>query len=209
MSVSRIALMVVLLVCLLAVSFPAAAATPADQDAEQEKRIAEYTAIINKNPNDAVAHYFRGLVYAARKDFPSALRDLTKAVELNPRYAAAFFNRGWVYSRMDDDAQNIDKAIEDYTRAIALDPSYGLVYTFRAYVYNKKEMYDQAIADCDKALELGVRHTGNYFYKAKAQEKKGQYEAAIATMRQLMAATNDKLAIEEAKSIIRSLGGTL
>lgn len=209
MSASRIALMLVLLVCLLAVSFPAAAATPADRAAEQEKKIAEYTAIIDKNPNDAVAHYFRGLVYSAQRDFPSALRDLTKAVELNPRYAAAFFNRGWVYARMDDDAKNVDKAIEDYTRAIGIDPSYGLVYSHRAYVYNKKEMYDQAIEDCDKALELGVKYNWTYFNKAKAQEKKGQYEAAIATMRQLIAVTNDKLAAEEAKSIIRSLGGTL
>lgn len=208
MKASRIALIAILLVCLLAASFPAALAAPGDQSPEQDKRLAEYSAIIEKNPNDAVAHYFRGLVYAARRDFPEALRDFTRALELNPRYAAAYYNRGWVYSMIQDDSKNIDRAIEDYTRAIGIDPSYGQVYSSRAFVYNKKEMYDQAIADCDKALELGVKSIGTYFYKAAAQQKKGQYEEAIATLRALMDNTKDKVATEQARFLIRSLGGT-
>lgn len=208
MNFARTALILVFVVCLLVTSFPAALAAPDDQAAAQDKRIAEYTAIIDKNPHDAVAYYFRGLAYLAKRDYPNAQHDFTRALEINPRYAAAYYNRGWAYSMMQDDSKNVDKAIEDYTQAIGIDPAYGQVYSSRAYVYNKKEMYDQAIADCDKAFELGVKSIGTYFYKGLAQQRKGQYEEAIATYRQLMAATKDQTAIEQAKSLIRTLGGT-
>lgn len=207
MIVSRKAV-AIFLVCLLATSFSAALAAPADQDGEQDKRIAEYTAVIDRNPNDAVAHYFRGLAYSAKRDLPNALRDYTKALELNPRYAAAYYRRGWIYSVMQDDSKNADRAIEDYTQAIGIDPTYGFVYMSRSFVYNRKELYDQAIADCDKAMELGVKDPAVYFNKARAQMRKGQYEEAIATYRQLMTAVKDPAVIEQAKSLIRSLGGT-
>lgn len=217
MTIVRAAMCALFLVCLLASCLSAGLAAPADQPADpNDKKIADYTAIIAKNPKDAVAYYFRGSAYLAKNAFALAVEDLSRAAELNPRYAAAFFNRGYAFYRlgesdkdMDLKSKDIDRALEDYGQAIRLDPAYGLVYAYRALLYLERGMNDEALADCNKALELGVRSPSTYFDKAQAQQSKGQYEEAIATLRTLISNTTDQAAITRAQSLIRALGGTL
>lgn len=214
--VIRTAVGALLLVCMLAACLPAGSAAPANQPAADpnDKKIAEYSAIIAKNPKDAAAYYFRGYAYLAKNEFILAIGDLTKAVELNPRDAAAFFSRGYAFYRLGEGwkdpegrKRDFDRAIKDYSQAIKLDPAYGLVYAYRAFLYLKRDMYDEALADCNKALELGVRTPQTFFDKALAQEKKGQYQEAAATLRQLIESTTDQETIARARSIIESLDG--
>jgi len=212
--VIRTAVGALLMVCMLAAFLPAGSAAPANQPAADpnDKIIAEYTAIIAKNPKDAAAYYYRGCAYLAKNEFLLAVGDLTKAVELNPKDAAAFFSRGYAFYRLgegwkdsEDRTRDFDRAIKDYSQAIKLDPAYGLVYAYRAFIYLKRDMYDEALADCNKALELGVKTPQTFFDKALAQEKKGQYQEAVATLRRLIESTTDQAVIARAKSIIKSL----
>lgn len=156
-----------------------------------------------------MAHYFRGNAYVAKQQYDLAISDFTRAVEINPNYAAAFIARGVSYARLTGPGKPSEEAIADYTQAIRVDPTYALAYSNRAGQYNMKEKYDLAVADATKAIELDPQYPAPYFIKARAFEKKFQYEDAIATLRALIASTTDKAAIERAKSIIRSLGGTL
>ncbi len=87
-------------------------------DAYQEA-IAEFTQAIEFNPDLAVAHYARGVVYWRElNDYERAVRDLTRALELDPHIAKAYLNRGLsrVYGRLG----SREEMIADFERYLEL-----------------------------------------------------------------------------------------
>jgi tetratricopeptide (TPR) repeat protein len=182
--------------------------SPVGAQSAQERAIAGLDAAIAKRPGDAVAHYYRGRAYAAAGRFDLAMGDFTRAIELNGNFAAAYLNRGYVYARLAKDGAS-DKAIEDFSEALRVDPGCVPAYASRAWQYNRKQEYDAAILDCARALAIDRGFTRVYFTKAYAHEKRFEYEEAIATLRALMAVSDDPREIAGARSLIRSLGGVL
>ncbi len=186
----------------------AAAETGARSAGAQGGMIAVFSAVIAKHPGDAVAHFYRGRAYAAQGRLELAMSDFTRAIELNGDFAAAYLNRGLVYARLAKGGVS-DRAVEDFGQAIRVDSAYALAYVHRAWQYGQKREFDLAIADCVKVMALDRRMTRIYFTKAYAHEQKFQYEEAIATLRALLAVTDDPQEVESAKSAIRSLGGSI
>ncbi len=199
---------VVLILVLCALSPAEAAETGARNAGPQDSAIAAFGAVIAKHPGDAVAHYYRGRAYAARGRFDLALSDFTRAVELNGNFAAAYLSRGLIYARQAKDGVS-DRAVADFSQAIRVDPAYALAYANRAWQYSRAKEYDLALLDCVKVISLDRRLTRIYFTKAYAHEQKFQYEEAIATLRALLAVTDDPREAAGARSAIRALGGTI
>jgi tetratricopeptide (TPR) repeat protein len=83
---------------------------------DQAVRIAACSAVIQRDPHDAMAYYNRGLAYGANDDLDRAVADYTKAIEINPNYAPAFDGRGSIYARKGD----YTRALADVTRASEL-----------------------------------------------------------------------------------------
>jgi tetratricopeptide (TPR) repeat protein len=73
-----------------------------------EKAIADFTKIIELNPDDAIAYYNRGMAYSFLQNYSNAIADYNQAIELKPDYANAYYNRGMAY-----------KNLQDYQSAIA------------------------------------------------------------------------------------------
>jgi tetratricopeptide (TPR) repeat protein len=68
------------------------------------------------------------------KDFASAIRDYTKALQIDPTNAYAFYNRGISHDRNGD----FNRAIEDFTAAIRLLPHNADFYHNRGFCFRKK-----------------------------------------------------------------------
>jgi len=83
-----------------------------DYGKDIERHIRGCTALIRRNPHDAVAYYNRGNAYQKKRDYDSAIADYTKAIRIRPNYAHAYYNRGNAYS----DKGDYDAAIADYTQ---------------------------------------------------------------------------------------------
>jgi len=79
-------------------------------------RIKGCSALIQRDPRNAIAYHNRGLAYAAKDDLDRAVADYTKAIELNPNYGPAFDGRGRVLARQGD----YPRALADVTRASEL-----------------------------------------------------------------------------------------
>ena len=86
------------------------------------QNIAAYTEAIQRNPNDAIAFYNRGLAYAAMREFAKAIEDYTEAIRLNPNFTDAYNNRGNAHFNIEE----YDKAIEDYQAALRIDPNHPI-----------------------------------------------------------------------------------
>lgn len=55
-----------------------------ETNAQNEKIISDATALIEKNPKDAIAYYKRGIGYLNKNDLDAAMENFNKAIELNP-----------------------------------------------------------------------------------------------------------------------------
>ncbi|MDR0374281.1 MAG: tetratricopeptide repeat protein, partial [Treponema sp.] len=107
-----------------------------------DRTIAEYTAALREDPNNARAYYSRGNASGNKGDYDRAIADFNQAIRLDPNYAYAYNNCGFAYRNRND----YDRAIADYTQAIRLDTN-DAAYNSCGSAYSGKRDYDRAIAD--------------------------------------------------------------
>ena len=87
---------------------------PADWDAI----IAESSAAIQRNPNDAKAYLTRGGAYLNKREYDRAIEDYTSVIRIAPDNSEAYTSRGNVYLSR----KEYDQAIVDYDSALRRDP---------------------------------------------------------------------------------------
>ncbi|MXY45974.1 MAG: tetratricopeptide repeat protein [Chloroflexi bacterium] len=119
--------------------------------------------------------YRRGLAFATKGDYETAIFEYNKAIGLNQDHIDAYYERGRAYSSQGD----YDGAIVDFDRAIALDPEHFDAYYQRGLAYANKGDYDRAIDNFDKDIELNPDYAGAYYERGFAYLNRDDYGAAI------------------------------
>ena len=107
----------------------------------------EATALDSEN---ADLFYNRAGVHGYLIDWPSAIEDLTVAIELNPGFAAAYNSRGNINAGI----SFLEQGILDLSRAIELSPDSVSYYEDRAYAYRLAGETENARADLRTAEEI-------------------------------------------------------
>ncbi len=120
--------------------------------------IAEFTKIIQADPQFAQGYALRGAAYREKGAYDEAIADFNSAIRLDSRNAGVYSNRGLVYSEL----ENYEQAIADFTQAIQLDPKYDKAYHNRGSAYRKLQKYEQATGDLVKAIELNPKNAMYY-----------------------------------------------
>ena len=118
----------------------------ARQQGQYSEAIQDFTKVIELNPDDAEAYYFRGSTYYSQGEHNhaiKAIKDFTKAIELNPDDAETYHFRGFIHYSNGE----YDHAIKDFTKAIELNPDYAEAYLVRRAAYDSQGEYDHAIKD--------------------------------------------------------------
>jgi tetratricopeptide (TPR) repeat protein len=80
---------------------------------DHDLRIKSCSALIERNPKDAVALHNRGEAYELKGGVDRAISDYTKAIVADPNYAPAYDRRGRAYGSKGDYV----RAVDDVTRA--------------------------------------------------------------------------------------------
>lgn len=91
--------------------------------------IADLDTVIALSPRLAIAHYNKGVVYAAAGDFTSALSAFNEAITLKPDMGEAYYNRGYVYFRLGNAAEG--SADLSHAGQLGIVPSYSLLKRMR------------------------------------------------------------------------------
>lgn len=107
--------------CLLSASLVLATAAAAMADDKRDCfghggpgiRIKSCSILIERDPKDHTAYYYRGLAYGVMGDVERAIADYAQAIALNPNDAAAYESRGRAYASKGDYAN----ALADVTKA--------------------------------------------------------------------------------------------
>jgi tetratricopeptide (TPR) repeat protein len=140
-----------------------------------EVAIGGCTALIQRNPRDAGAHFHRGNAYSDKKEWDRAIADFTRAIEIDPR-DVAYLVRGNAYH----DKKEYDRAVADYSKAIDISPRNTDAYYNRGNAFAAKQQYDEAIGDYSKSIEIDSRHGDAYNGRGWAYYNKKEYDRAIA-----------------------------
>ncbi len=74
--------------------------------------------MLARNPDDANAHYLRGMVFFKKKMLEEAVAEFVKTTELAPSFAGSYHQLGLIHQQQGD----AEKALEYYRRAAELDP---------------------------------------------------------------------------------------
>ena len=112
--------------------------------------IDECNRIIQINPKEANAYFYKGQAYFFQKKYKQAIQEINVALKLNPElfYVDAFIGQAY-YS-----LGNYELAIKYLSREIEKESNVAGVYFLRAKAYEKLNKKSNAIADFKKAKEL-------------------------------------------------------
>jgi tetratricopeptide (TPR) repeat protein len=118
----------------------------------------------------------RGAASAARRDYGSALAELSKAVELDPEESEYLCQRALVYRLNGQPAL----ALADLDRALVLKPDFLPAYLPRAEIRLSEKNLDGAVADLDAVDRLAAKQSDLRLTIATRYEAADKFTQAIA-----------------------------
>ncbi len=131
-----------------------------------------------KNPQAAIAHYFRGDALARLEKWNLALAAFNTALELRPNHPMALNARGIVQAA----GQQWDKALFDFDNATEVNPFFADAYANRGVLYiQRKDGADGALRAFKRALEISPDFILALNGKASLQIVSGEWDAAEAS----------------------------
>jgi tetratricopeptide (TPR) repeat protein len=144
--------------------------------------IADMTAAIALEPENARFRNTRGYFQLSAKNLPEALQDFSDAIGLDLNFAQPHNNRGLLRLASKDYAT----AIKDFDEALKIDPKYLDAHNNKGFALLQLEQYDAAIAAFSQAIELEPNYINAWNNRAQARLKAQQPEAAIADFTQAL-----------------------
>jgi clan AA aspartic protease (TIGR02281 family) len=131
--------------------------------------LAKLSTLINEYPNKEVWHYLRAEIYADKKDFDRALKELQTIYEIMPMRQNSYYHtkRAEIYGLMGLH----EMAIADYTKAIRIDSTEGYDYVSRGEEYRLLGKYDLAVLDYDRAIEMEPENASYYMQRGWVKDE--------------------------------------
>jgi tetratricopeptide (TPR) repeat protein len=119
--------------------------------------------------------FAEGEAALARKDFPAALQDFTRAIEHDPALARAWTWRAETRCLLED----WDGARKDASRGAELAPSSAQAHRFRAFASLQLGEVDGALADANRAVELDPLLAPAWDVRGQVRSKKRDLGGAL------------------------------
>jgi len=115
---------------------------------------AAYQAILQREPNNAAANHFLGILKQGQGEHQTALSLVVKSIQLSPNNAVFYCN----YANLLQAAQRFDEAASHYQRAIKLAPDKPQTHYMLGNTFKALEQTDKALKAYRQALALEPQH---------------------------------------------------
>jgi tetratricopeptide (TPR) repeat protein len=142
-------------------------------------RAAKYAITENTQPTTAGTYLDRGILFASRGDYDTAIEDFTQAIKLNPQLKAAYINRAKALRFSVSTVINVG---ENFSGGSTIHTSIFAPGVPTRTISNTEEqriIYDRAIADYTQAIRLDPDYAVVYNDRGIAYYSKGDYDHAI------------------------------
>jgi len=162
-----------------------------------QKNFYEADALIfekmNRSPNDADAHYLKGVSLYFQGKLSSAVEALKKSLSLDPRHTDAAICLSVLLNdigRYQDAKSLFDQANHSVSPNLTnqeneIDQKFAVKHLELADLYFRYRRYDEAIEEYSKAATLNPSNLEIRIRRAKAMAKKGFLTRAIQELQQL------------------------
>jgi tetratricopeptide (TPR) repeat protein len=160
--------------------------------AQAELRI---RALFEKNPTNAEAHYFKGVLHYFRNQVPQAVESLREALKHNPKHTDSAICLSVLLNdigRYDDAKRTFEQANQSVAHrrvgeGSEVDRKFAVKHLEIADLYFRYRRYDEAIEEYTKAALLDPRTLDIRIRRARAFAKKGFITRAQQDLQQLRA----------------------
>ena len=120
----------------------------------------------------------RGNASAARRDYDSAIADLSKACALEPNDPEYFYQRALIYYQ----AGKADLALQDFDQVLKLKADFLPAFAPRARLRLLEHRPEEALADLDAADRLSPKEANLRFELSELYGQMRRYPAAISQL---------------------------
>lgn len=106
--------------------------------------------LLERDPNDAIALNFLGIIHLELKNFPLAYQYLRRSLQENRSHAPVWVNFGLAAHELGRNQE----AINAYLKSAEVDNDYVKAYVNAAAVFIEESKWDEAQKSCELALEI-------------------------------------------------------
>jgi tetratricopeptide (TPR) repeat protein len=171
-------------------------------DKKEDMAIAQFEAVLEKNPKHAQSHMILGTLYDMQKKFDLSEKHYRAALETNPDFVAAANNLAYLLAIKGD---NFDEALGLAQKAKEKLPDNPGVMDTLGLIYYKKGLYDIAIQEFTDSLEKMPDNATIHYHLGMAYYKKGNKELARVELEKALSLNDSFDGSEEARKILAEL----
>ncbi len=142
---------------------------------EEAERI--YEQVLAREPRNADAQQFLGLLRLRRGDVEGAVERISRAVVLNPKVGAYHYNLGLALQRRGDAAE----AMASYRRAVGLSPDLAEAHNNLGNLLRESGALEAAVESCRRAVELRGEWAEAHLNLGTALQTAGRFDEALAS----------------------------
>ncbi len=193
--------------------------------ADYTKSMQLLNKVLELEPQNAVAFYFKGINYVQNADTAKAINNLQLAVQYDQKFLLAFELLGALYAGKGDplaenyyniaidinpniarthhnlgvyykDVGEYNKAIDAYSKAVQLDPSFTDAHYALGYLHYDLNVLDVAVMHFTNGIESRERDYRCYFGRGLSYERMGDVANAEADYRKCLSIWKYDPAIE-------------
>jgi serine/threonine protein kinase len=141
---------------------------------EKEKSLNYYAHVCRVHPAFSWVYTNRGNLFYEKRDYLSAIKDFTLAVDSNPQMSWNFYRRAKSFLQMG----KTDEAVRDLSKAINLEPKNPNYYNERAKILFNLGRSAEALADFFQVKELSSRDS----FIANEQKRINDNRSGLASL---------------------------
>ena len=126
------------------------------ETATKERKVAEYTAAIKKEPDNPANWFQRAMEYYHLQKYDQAMADLDRALSLQADYPEAHYRRGEIFQYA---REKPDEAVAAYSAELARDPDHLYSLQQRGRLLAKQGKHAEALQDLERLVALDPART--------------------------------------------------
>ncbi|MGK0179841.1 MAG: tetratricopeptide (TPR) repeat protein, partial [Nitrospinales bacterium] len=110
----------------------------------------EFSLLLEKDPTNLEAHYFKGLTFNKAEKFNEAIVTFKKVLELNPNYKGARLQLGIAYFKNKSNTE----AIKEFEMVLEEEPQNASAYLFIGLTLQQMEKFEDSLINFQTAMSL-------------------------------------------------------
>jgi Tfp pilus assembly protein PilF len=169
---------------------------------KEDKAIAQYNIVIEKDPKQIGAYMILGMIYEGQNKMDQAENQYRKALAVKSDFVPAANNLAYILA---DQGRNLDEALSMARIAKEKSPQEANVMDTLGWVYYKKGLYDNAIGELTECAAKMKDNPVVLYHLGAAYYKKGETIKAKTQLQKALSLKNDFPGSEDARAILSKI----